>query len=238
MPLWLECQGAASSPSIKSTLLLWCFSITVTYRLGLQRWAMCCKCYWDSICSEMPRCRFPALHPMALLQTIQFPSRFAPRRVLILALVRCLARISHHSYRMPLDTVRSDLIVFLSYFTGRWCKFLYFRQMDWFLIVCIFDEAIVSHSLWIDYYRWCDHSCFPCSQWSSNWLGLQLLLDVSVLIDLITNWPFDSNHSDNAHGRIFTTTIASNPVKLTLENCIGTCIQQNFTVAGTEFTGT
>jgi hypothetical protein len=107
--------------------------------------------------------------------------------------------------------------------------------------VCNLDEALVSHSLWIDYYQWWGRSCFPGSQWSSNSLGLQFLLDVSVLINnelkisiLILQF---SNASDNAHGPILTTAIASNPTNFTIENCIGTCIQKNFTVAGTESAG-
>jgi hypothetical protein len=67
------------------------------------------------------------------------------------------------------------------------CKYIYCRKLDCFLFVRSLDEAIVSHSLWIDYYQWWGRNCFPCSQWSSNRLGLQFLLDVSVLIELITS---------------------------------------------------
>ena len=64
--------------------------------------------------------------------------------------------------------------------------YIYIRQLD-IPFLCSFDEAIVSHSLWIDYYRWWGRNSFPCSQWSSNWLGLQFLLDVSVIFELITS---------------------------------------------------
>ena len=44
--------------------------------------------------------------------------------------------------------------------------------------------------------------------------------------------------SDNAFGRVFTDIdIPGNPNN-TVEICIETCISQNFTVAGTEFSGT
>jgi hypothetical protein len=42
--------------------------------------------------------------------------------------------------------------------------------------------------------------------------------------------------SDNANGRIFSTTIAGNPNN-TVEKCITTCAEQNFSVAGMEFAG-
>lgn len=52
-----------------------------------------------------------------------------------------------------------------------------------------------------------------------------------------SKYPFDANSSDNVNGRIFTTTLPGNPNN-TVEICIATCAQQNFTVAGTEFAGT
>lgn len=136
-------------------------------------------------CAVMPLPRPPPPPPRPPPNGLATNS-FAKLRVLILTLVRHLARVLYYSRRMPLDTIRSDLIVFLFYFTCRCFRYIYIRQMDWFLIVCFLDEAFFPHSLRIYYYRWCGCSCFPCSQWSSNSLGLQFLLDVSVLIVLIT----------------------------------------------------
>ena len=45
-------------------------------------------------------------------------------------------------------------------------------------------------------------------------------------------------YSDNANGgRVLTTVIPGNPNN-TIQLCVAACIQQNFTVAGTEYSGT
>ena len=66
---------------------------------------------------------------MALLQTIQLPSRCARLRVLIL--VRCLLQILHYSCRMPLDTVQADFNRLISPVDAS----IYFRQLGWFFWV-------------------------------------------------------------------------------------------------------
>jgi hypothetical protein len=56
-----------------------------------------------------------------------------------------------------------------------------------------------------------------------------------VLSGLPTGWAYNACWIDNAFGRIFTdTAIPGNPNN-TAEVCIATCISQNFTMAGTEF---
>ncbi|KAK0449009.1 uncharacterized protein EV420DRAFT_787296 [Desarmillaria tabescens] len=74
----------------------------------------------------------------------------------------------------------------------------------------------------------------PINNGGGNAGGGQAVAVFPVLTGLPGSWSYNACWVDNAHGRIFETEIGAD-ANLTVQSCIASCIDRNFTVAGMEF---